>query len=250
MRLLNLIPTRLFASVLVACVLAGVPMGNAYAQAESQNLSQNLSQTASQAMVQAESQTDSQTLSLADLQQRLAAQTLVRGDFVQTRHMAMFNAPLVSSGHFLLAQDQGLQWQQTVPFPVSLILTQDKLSQQFADSPAQVVDAKDNPMVFYFSHLFLSLFEGNTQQLTEQFTVSLTTPNAKEQADGARWVLTLTPTAAPLNAVFEHIRLSGDQFIDQLILTEKRGDVTEIAFSHQTTIPATLSKEEQRAFQL
>ncbi|GAL02453.1 putative transmembrane protein [Photobacterium aphoticum] len=96
----------------------------------------------------------------------------------------------------------------------------------------------------------MSLFEGNTQQLTEQFTVSLTAPNAKDQADGARWVLTLTPTAAPLNAVFEHIRLSGDQFIDQLILTEKRGDVTEIAFSHQTTTPATLSKEEQRAFQL
>ncbi|GAL02452.1 putative transmembrane protein [Photobacterium aphoticum] len=102
--------------------MAGVPAGYVYAKTASQNLPQ----------------TESQTLTLAALQQRLAAQTLVRGDFVQTRHMAMFNAPLVSSGHFLLAQDQGLQWQQTVPFLVSLILTQDKLSQQFADNPAQV----------------------------------------------------------------------------------------------------------------
>ncbi|MGF1688564.1 outer membrane lipoprotein carrier protein LolA [Photobacterium japonica] len=208
---------------------------------------------------QANAQAQHSAFTLADLQQQLAAQTVVRGDFTQTRHMAMFSAPLQSSGHFLLAQDHGLLWQQTVPFPVSLVLTQDKLSQQFGDSPAQVIAAKDNPMVFYFSHLFLSLFKGDTQQLTEQFTVSLTQPASPESGEsaGAQWALTLTPTAAPLNAVFQHIRLSGGQFIDQLVLTEKRGDVTEIQFSHQRAVSATsgktattLTKEEQRAFQL
>ncbi|OAN11008.1 hypothetical protein A3K86_18710 [Photobacterium jeanii] len=183
-------------------------------------------------------------ISLPELQQQLAAHTLVRGDFTQTRTMEMFSQPLVSQGQFLLTQNQGLLWQQTLPFPVALTLTQDKLSQQFGDQPAQVMAAKDNPMVFYFSHVFLSLFKGDTSQLTEQFDLTLT-----EQANQA-WQLVLKPKSAPLNAVFSNITIQGQDHINQLQLNEVRGDHTLIEFTNQRTAPAALSAEEQRAFQL
>ncbi|MCW8328972.1 outer membrane lipoprotein carrier protein LolA [Photobacterium sp. SDRW27] len=183
-------------------------------------------------------------ITLPELQQQLATQSLVRGDFELVRTMEMFSAPLQSAGHFLLAEQQGLHWQQTSPFPVSLVLTKNKLSQQFGDNAPQVVAADDNPMVFYFSHVFLSLFKGDTGQLNEQFDIALA--NTEEN----RWQLVLTPKSAPLNAVFQTIRLSGNEFIEQLTLTEIRGDVTDITFTNQRTAPVELTIEEQRAFQL
>lgn len=187
----------------------------------------------------------SNAITLPDLQEKLSNQPIVRGNFEQTRKMEMFNAPLTSQGQFLLAEKQGLLWQQTTPFPVALVLTKDKLSQQFGDQDAQVVSASENPMVFYFSHVFLSLFKGDTSQLTEQFKLALSQqPNKEEE-----WQLVLTPKAAPLNAVFKTITINGDTFINHLTLTEIRGDVTDITFSNQRTAPAELTVEEQRAFQ-
>jgi len=183
-----------------------------------------------------------QALTLNDVQQKLTAHTLLRGEFTQTKTMQMFNQPLRSQGNFLLDQNLGLLWRQSAPFPVSLALVKDKLSQQFGDQVAEVIMAKDNPMVFYFSHLFLSLFKGDLQGLSAQFEMKL---SDKED----HWLLLLTPKSAPLNKVFATISIAGDEFIEQLVLQELSGDITEIKFFQQRTTPNTLSKEEQHALQ-
>ena len=133
---------------------------------------------------------------LVQLQQQLASHQVVRGDFTQTRHMQMFDAPLESQGQFLLSSQYGLWWQQTTPFPTSLVLTRNTLSQQVGSEPAQVLKVSDNPMVFYFSHVFLSLFQGDTQTLQQQFDLKLSSNQNN------LWVLSLTPKSAPLNKVF------------------------------------------------
>lgn len=183
-----------------------------------------------------------QALTLSGMQQKLTAHTLLRGLFTQTKTMQMFNQPLVANGTFLLAQDQGLLWSQTAPFPVSLVLVKDKLSQQFGDQPADVIVAKDNPMVFYFSHLFLSLFKGDVTELTTQFNMQLS-------EKGSHWLLLLTPKSAPLNKVFANISIEGSQFIDFIVLSELSGDISEIKFEQQKTTPKALSEDEKRAFQ-
>ena len=104
-------------------------------------------------------------LTLEQLQQQLMTQEILRGDFTQSKTLQMFKHPLVSDGTFLLSHQQGLIWKQNNPFPVSLVLAKDKLSQQFSDQAPEIIEAKDNPMVFYFSHLFLSLFKGDLSSL-------------------------------------------------------------------------------------
>lgn len=190
-------------------------------------------------------------VTLDDIQQQLAEHPVVRGDFEQERKMEMFSAPLVSSGHFVLAKEYGLHWQQTQPFPVSLVLTQDKLSQSFGGAAPEVIAAEQNPMVFYFSHLFLDLFRGETAQLSEQFELTFkgSAESAVTESVGKQqWHLVLTPKTAPLNAVFTSIELEGHDFIDRLVLTEKRGDITVLSFTNQSALPNTLTKDEQRAF--
>ncbi|MGI2259711.1 outer membrane lipoprotein carrier protein LolA [Shewanella sp. GXUN23E] len=198
--------------------------------------------TATSGAKSAAESTAAQEFNLSQLQQQLAAHALVKGDFTQVRHMAMFNQPLSSSGQFVLSRELGLWWQQIQPFPVSLILTQDTLSQQFGDDSPQLMSAEENPMVFYFSHLFLSLFQGDTQKLQQQFEVSLS-------GTASHWQLLLTPKHPPLTQVFASIALSGGADLDTLVLSELRGDSTEIHFQHQSH-PSELTQDERSVFAL
>lgn len=182
-------------------------------------------------------------INISWLQKQLSEHDIVRGNFEQSRNMVVFNKPLMSSGHFLLSKQKGLLWQQTKPFAVSLTLTQDKLRQQFAQQAPELMSAKNNPMVFYFSHLFLSLFKGDTQALTQEFDLKIT-------GNTNNWQLALTPKKAPLNLVFSSIQLTGGDYINTLKLTENRGDKTQITFKQQRSIPASLTVDEQSAFNL
>jgi hypothetical protein len=195
--------------------------------------------------------------SISDLQTVLSANNIVRGEFTQTRNMEMFAQPLTSQGTFLLDKSNGLLWTQTTPFPVSLVLTDNKLSQRFADQPAKIITDKENPMAFYFSHIFLSVFHGDTQKLQEQFSLSFepaieqsSNASANSSSEDTRWTLTLKPKSAPMNAVFEAITLQGQNDIERIELREIRGDSTVIEFSQLSHLPEVLSDAEAQQFQL
>ncbi|WP_300177342.1 outer membrane lipoprotein carrier protein LolA [uncultured Aliivibrio sp.] len=175
-----------------------------------------------------------------DLQQQLAQSTLVRGDFQQVRTMQMFSQPLLTSGSFLLDHEEGLLWQQTKPFPITLTLTQNKLRQSI-NGEAQVMTDAENPMSFYFTRLFLSLFKGDTDTIKENFTLVL---SGEKEA----WTLVLIPTTSPIDSVFKSIKVEGGIYLNRVVLSEVRGDVTEMIFIKQSNQPVTLTEEELRAF--
>ena len=189
--------------------------------------------------------------SISELQTVLSPNSIVRGEFTQTRNMEMFAQPLTSQGTFLLDKSNGLLWTQTTPFPVNLVLTDNKLSQRFADQPAKIITDKENPMAFYFSHIFLSVFHGDTQKLQDQFSLTFqpTTAQSSDQ-NTAFWKLTLKPKSAPMNAVFEAITLQGNSDIERIELKEIRGDSTVIEFSQLSHQPEVLSDAEAQQFQL
>lgn len=191
--------------------------------------------------------------SISELQTVLSENSIVRGEFTQTRNMEMFAQPLTSQGTFLLDKSSGLLWTQTTPFPVNLVLTDNKLSQRFADQPAKIITDKENPMAFYFSHIFLSVFHGDTQKLQEQFSLSFepaTIQSPDENTGNNSWTLILTPKSAPMNAVFEAITLQGNSDIERIELKEIRGDSTVIEFSQLSHQPEVLSDAEAQQFQL
>ncbi|MFA0655617.1 MULTISPECIES: outer membrane lipoprotein carrier protein LolA [Vibrio] len=190
--------------------------------------------------------------SISELQTVLSENSIVRGEFTQTRNMEMFAQPLTSQGAFLLDKSNGLLWTQATPFPVSLVLTDNKLSQRFADQPAKIITDKENPMAFYFSHIFLSVFHGDTQKLQEQFALDFepaTVTSSDENTENKSWTLTLKPKNAPMNAVFEAITLQGQNDIERIELREVRGDSTVIEFSQLSHLPEVLSDAEAQQFQ-
>lgn len=180
---------------------------------------------------------------LLALKAHLSKYNVVRGKFTQQRHIKMFNSPLVSQGQFVLAKKKGLIWQQFKPFSVELVLAQNRLYQKFLNKPAQIITTEINPVAFYFNRIFLSLFNGETVSLQEQFRLSF---DSQEQG----WQLTLTPKKAPLNAVFKQITIVGKEYINQLELKELRGDRMLMQFMNQTHQPNNLSYEERQKFAL
>ena len=182
---------------------------------------------------------------LEELQSILSAHPTVRGSFRQTRTLEMFSQPLISEGQFLLAENRGLQWKQTTPFSVSLVLSSDRLSQQFGDQSAHVMQAEENPMMFHFSRLFLSIFRGETAGISEQFDIKF----IPSSADCEPWALELNPKKGPLRAAFKTITLKGDAYINEIRLVESGGDVSEIVFSEQRSLPVDLTEEERSAFE-
>lgn len=181
-------------------------------------------------------------LTLDDLQQRLAQHRVIRSDFTQLRQIAGMSRPLRSSGRLLISQADGLWWQQDTPFPMTLILTEQQMVQQMPNQPPQVITAVNQPQMFQFNHLLRALFQADRQVLMQNFSLALEEPGTPA------WRLVLTPNTSPLDKLFTHLILEGDQLIDHIALYDRQGDVTTLAFTHQRLLPGTLSDDEQQRF--
>lgn len=181
-------------------------------------------------------------VTLDQLQQRFASQPVIRANFVQVRTIAGMAQPLVSRGELLIAQQQGLWWQQTSPFPMTLLLDDRRMVQSISGQPPQVITADSNPQMFQFNHLLRALFQADEKVLRENFTLEF-------QASGKEnWQLGLIPKTSPLNKIFNRIDLQGAAFLNQIRLDDKQGDKTEITLSDTRTEPSHLTDEERARF--
>jgi hypothetical protein len=163
-----------------------------------------------------------------DARQGLEAAALM-GEFVQTKRLAGLPQPLVSSGRFLLARGEGIEWQVLKPFESRYVLTREALTQETAGQRQQSAVAQQ-PGLAAASRLLLALFALDVDALDSEFRFA-----------GARhttgWQLVLTPRHEGLAAVFQEARLQGAAQLAEVTLRDARGDVTELRFTHQQALP-------------
>ncbi|MEL4014476.1 outer membrane lipoprotein carrier protein LolA [Dryocola clanedunensis] len=181
-------------------------------------------------------------VTLDDIQQRFAAQQVVRAKFQQERQISGMSQPLYSSGEVLIAKNTGLWWQQKHPFPMTLILDDSHMVQVMGTQAPQVITADSNPQMFQFNHLLRALFQADRKVLDENFTHEFSDLGKGE------WQLVLTPTSTPLDKLFSTITLKGQKYLNVIELNDTQGDFTEITFSNQRPEPRTLTHEEQQRF--
>ncbi|TCV95432.1 LolA family protein [Biostraticola tofi] len=183
----------------------------------------------------------SNAVTLDQLQQRFAAQPVIRAQFTQQRHISGV-APLRSSGELLIAREQGLWWRQRQPFGLTLILDDRRMVQVTEEQPPQIITAESNPQMFQFNHLLRALFQADRAVLEQNFSLEFTDKGQE------RWRLILTPRVAPLDKLFTRIQLEGQTYLDQIQLQDKQGDATDITFSRQSASPSSLNAQERQRF--
>ena len=154
---------------------------------------------------------------------RMEQPEVLRGRFVQEKHLKGFRNPLRSQGRMLLVRERGIAWDTTEPFASSAVLTRDRLASRLSDGSQDVLlDAADGPAAAATASLLMALVAGDLDVLAESFDIEETL-----LPDGA-WRLKLTPRAPALQRVFAGFELSGDRHVREVVIEETSGDTTRV----------------------
>ncbi len=162
---------------------------------------------------------------MESVRQRLDHGSPVRGDFEQTRHIAGFRNPLVSSGRFVLAEGRGVLWRTQKPFASTMVVTGDRLELRNARGEiTSQLDASNQPVLRTINDTLMSLLAANTAELAAHFIIDATLVGA------SGWTLRLVPRDAPLARQLRKVVLQGERFVNEVQLDEQSGDSTVIRF--------------------
>ncbi|HEV2676107.1 MAG TPA: outer membrane lipoprotein carrier protein LolA [Aliidongia sp.] len=174
--------------------------------------------------------------------QGLAAGSVLRGGFVQERHLKGFNAPLRSDGHFVLVPGRGLIWHVEKPFAITTVITAAGLVQQVGGNETLRLAAARLPFLSHLYDMLGGALGGDWHALETDFIV-------ERSGDAARWQARLTPRKADdtLAMPFAKIAATGGRFVETVEMTKPDGDADTLSFVDQVLNGTPLTAEEATA---
>lgn len=176
-----------------------------------------------------------QPFDLPQLAEQLSGPAVVRGDFIQEKHLRALPQPLTSQGRFVLARDHGLLWLLQQPIRQDYRITPQGIARR-GEQGWQAVDPQGGSA--RQNQLFLAVLSGDTQALQRDFDLQL-------NGDPDAWRLQLTPRGALLKQIFADIEIQGGETVTRIELHETQGDRTLIRLLDSQT-DVTLTASEQR----
>ena len=174
---------------------------------------------------------------LQQLSEQLAKPVVVRGGFIQEKHLRALPQPLTSKGTFVLAKNQGLLWLLKTPLQQDYRINDKGISRRDANGwqllPGKSAGAEQN-------RLFLAVLQGDSSGLQRDFELQL-------KGDASAWQLTLIPRSLLLQQVFKQINIDGGALVQRIELLETQGDSTLLKLLDSQSVPA-LSDAERHDF--
>lgn len=199
-----------------------VPLWGAVLVACAQLVAISPVQAAPSAPAAAKTEATSAQALLAQVRQRVQDAPVVRGQFTQLKTVQGFKQPLKSSGDFVVARGKGIAWQVRQPFASTLIVKPDSLLSRAADgSVAMQMKAQDEPVLRTINAMLFAVMAADLAQLSQYFEVT-------GQVHSSGWKLHLVPRDAMLAQWLQAVDLSGQQFVQEVLLQEARGDRSQI----------------------
>lgn len=187
------------------------------------------------ALLMAANMAMAQTFDLPQLAEQLSGPAVVRGDFIQEKHLRALPQPLTSHGQFALSRDHGLLWLLQQPIRQDYRITPEGIARR-SENGWQAVDPQGGSA--RQNQLFLAVLSGDTQALQRDFQLELS-------GEATAWRLQLTPRSALLKQIFADIEIQGGKTVTQIELHEAQGDRTLIRLLDSQT-DVTLTASEQR----
>ena len=181
-------------------------------------------------------------ISLEELQVRFSEQNTVRADFSQKKYISGMTQALQSRGQMIMSKEYGLWWQQQSPFEMTILLDDGQMIQMVAQQQPHIINESSNPQLFQFNALLQAILVADQVFLKKDFWIDF------KDLGEEQWRLTLQPMTSPLDQIFSSIELSGGEFLQNIHIQDKQGDVTDILFENQLTQPDTLNEVEAMHF--
>ncbi|WP_417661819.1 outer membrane lipoprotein carrier protein LolA [Pseudomonas sp.] len=174
---------------------------------------------------------------LTALSNQLADNAVVRGPFIQEKHLRAMAQPLTSRGQFVLATDKGLLWQLQSPISQTYRINSEGIARR---TNAGWQMQPGNNAAAQQSRLFLALLRGDSSGLKADFELQL-------QGTKDDWALTLEPRALLLKQIFSRIEIKGGELVQRIELFETQGDRTLLQLPNSQAA-AALSQTERDNF--
>jgi hypothetical protein len=172
----------------------------------------------------------------------IAGAKVVRGRFVQRRHLAGLTRPLESTGTFLFARGSGIDWHTEQPFDSQFLLTSSRITQRDEGGVSLEIDAAEQPALAVVSRVFFALFALDLEALSNDFELY------GERVGDTGWILGLKPRTEALASVFRQALVRGNSSVSRVTLEDGNGDASEIEFQGVQFDPRGLTVDERRRF--
>ncbi len=174
---------------------------------------------------------------LETINKKLLKPEFLQAAFTQNKFLKILTMPLVSNGTFWISQKNGVVWLMEKPAHSQIVITPTRVS--FSDNQTQ----KTAKSMEYVGKILQGLLSGDLAKINEQFNITI-----KNTGDANNnWLVELEPKSLLLRKGIQSISMTGNIYIDQLILHEATGDRTEINF-HDIQALKTLPPEINNAF--
>ncbi|WP_448207156.1 LolA family protein [Azospirillum sp. sgz302134] len=153
---------------------------------------------------------------------------VLRGRFVQERHLKGFQAPLKSEGRFTLVPGRGLLWRTETPFAVTTVMSPSGLVQEVRGAETMRMPASKLPFLSRLYAMLGGALGGDLKALEGMFTVA-------RERDANGWRLVLTPLKADDPAMpIRSITLTGARLVEAVEITKPDGDFDRLRFLDQS----------------
>ena len=167
----------------------------------------------------------------------LASREVLRGRFTQQRFLQGFNAPLASTGSFILAPGRGVVWRGETPFALVTVMGPGGLVQRVAGGATTHYPASRLPAIVRLYEIFGAALNGDWQKLTSVFDV-------RRDGTDNDWKVTLTPLRSGEGGLpLRHVVVRGARYVDSVEVVRVNGDWDRIEFSQQAPSRAPLDAE-------
>ena len=136
----------------------------------------------------------------------LASGEILRGRFTQQRFLQGFNAPLTSTGSFILAPGRGVLWHAETPFALITAMGPGGIVQRIVGGATTHYPASRLPAIVRLYEIFGAALSGDWPKLATVFDVR------REGTDKA-WTVTLTPMRAGNDGLpLRHVVVRGSRY--------------------------------------
>jgi len=180
-------------------------------------------------LLTASAQMSSSDALLNDIHQTLSAIQTLEVDFIQTRHLALFEDELVSRGKLYYAQPDQLRWEVTMPYRSALIFNQGSLAKfEVENEKVRRMNIAGAAMFSEIMGQMMHLLKGNFSAIEKEYTVKV--------KQGESVTVTLTPRSQKLASIlntFTFTMHSNTFRVKRLKFEEGNGDDIDIAFEHE-----------------
>lgn len=154
--------------------------------------------------------------------------TSIESDFLQVKHLDMFDEDVTSKGKFYYLKDNKISLDYSQPLSYLIVINGSRLK-IVADGKKSVMQLNTNKMMNEMQDMITACMVGDLNRMNDSY-------NLKYQEDNNQYIISITPRSKQVKDYVSaiEIRLSkADMSVDQLRMYENEADYTDYKFCNK-----------------